>query len=88
MDTFLRKKYMHVLDRETKEFYEAQIEILKKEMQCMSNGFIEERKSFQREMQKFYQDSQLQLKEQISEQNRWMEQLFREQFNTLISVTI
>jgi hypothetical protein len=54
----------------------------------MSNGFIEERKSFQREMQKFYQDSQLHLKEQISEQNRWMEQLFREQFNTLISVTI
>jgi len=76
-----------VLYRETKEFYEAQIEILKKEMQCMSKGFIEERKSFEREMQRFYQDSQLQLKEQISEQHRRMEQLFREQFNTLISVT-
>lgn len=76
-----------MLYRETKEFYEAQIEILKKEMQCMSKGFIEERKSFQREMQHFYQNSQLQLKEQISEQNQRMEQLIREQFNTLVSVT-
>ena len=82
------KKIISVLVRETKDFYEAQIEILKKEMQCMSKELIEERKSFQREMQRFYQNSQLQLKEQISEQNRRMEQLIREQFNTLISVTI
>ncbi|KXG30476.1 calmodulin-binding protein 60 A [Sorghum bicolor] len=73
--------------QETKDFYEAQIEILKKEMQCMSKELIEERKSFQREMQRFYQNSQLQLKEQISEQHRRMEQLIREQFNTLISET-
>ncbi|RLN08032.1 calmodulin-binding protein 60 F-like isoform X1 [Panicum miliaceum] len=69
----------------SKDFYEGQIEILKKEMQCMSKGFIEERKTFQRAMQEFYQNSQLQLKEHISEQNRMMEQLIREQFNTLIS---
>ncbi|XP_004952706.2 uncharacterized protein LOC101772058 isoform X2 [Setaria italica] len=68
----------------SKDFYEGQIDILKKEMQCMSKGFIEERKVFQREMQEFYQNSQLQLQEQISEQNRSME-LIREQLNTLIS---
>lgn len=68
-----------------KDFYKSQIEILKKEMQCMSKGFIEERKVLQREMQLFYQNSQLQLNEQISEQQRRMEQIWG-QFNTLISV--
>lgn len=51
----------------------------------MSKGFIEERKVLQREMQLFYQNSQLQLNEQISEQQRRMEQIWG-QFNTLISV--
>lgn len=53
----------------------------------MTKGFIEESKTLQREMREFYQNSQLQLKEQISEQNRRMEQLIQEQFkfNTLIS---
>lgn len=72
--------------RGSRDFFEGQIEILKKEMQCMSKGFIEERKVFQREMQEFYQNCQLQLKEQIREQNRRVEQVIREQFNTLISV--
>ncbi|EEE52532.1 hypothetical protein OsJ_34754 [Oryza sativa Japonica Group] len=71
---------------ETQDFYKSQIEILKKEMQCMSKGFIEERKVLQREMQLFYQNSQLQLNEQISEQQRRMEQIWG-QFNTLISDT-
>uniref|UniRef100_A0A0A8XQ86 Calmodulin-binding protein n=1 Tax=Arundo donax TaxID=35708 RepID=A0A0A8XQ86_ARUDO len=70
--------------QEAKDFYEGQIEILKKEMQCMSKGFIEERKNLQREMQEFYQNSQLQLCELISEQHKRME-LISEQFNTLIS---
>uniref|UniRef100_A0A0E0RBU3 Calmodulin binding protein-like N-terminal domain-containing protein n=1 Tax=Oryza rufipogon TaxID=4529 RepID=A0A0E0RBU3_ORYRU len=72
--------------KETQDFYKSQIEILKKEMQCMSKGFIEERKVLQREMQLFYQNSQLQLNEQISEQQRRMEQIWG-QFNTLISDT-
>ncbi|XP_052135287.1 uncharacterized protein LOC127753877 [Oryza glaberrima] len=71
--------------QETQDFYKSQIEILKKEMQCMSKGFIEERKVLQRKMQLFYQNSQLQLNEQISEQQRRMEQIWG-QFNTLISL--
>ncbi|KAK3154416.1 hypothetical protein QOZ80_2BG0190250 [Eleusine coracana subsp. coracana] len=70
--------------QEMKDFYECQIEILKKEMQCMSKGFIEDCKILQREMQEFYQNSQLQLKEKICES---MEQLIREQFNTSIMET-
>ncbi|CAL5057583.1 unnamed protein product [Urochloa decumbens] len=82
--------------REKEDFYEAQIEILKKEMGCMSQGFAEERKNRQREMQEFYQNSQLLFKEVkglISEQNSRMERCCRssellwERVNTLISET-
>ncbi|XP_062223000.1 calmodulin-binding protein 60 B-like isoform X2 [Phragmites australis] len=68
--------------QETQDFCESQIKILRKEMQLMSKGFIEECRTLQREMREFYQNSRLQFKEQISER---MEQLIREQFNTLIS---
>lgn len=74
-------------DRDTKDFYEEQIEMLKKEMQCMSKGLSEERRILQREMQQFNQNSQLQLNEHINEQHWRMEQIW-EQFNTLISVNI
>ncbi|BAT15165.1 Os11g0665000 [Oryza sativa Japonica Group] len=80
------RPYAFLASLETQDFYKSQIEILKKEMQCMSKGFIEERKVLQREMQLFYQNSQLQLNEQISEQQRRMEQIWG-QFNTLISDT-
>lgn len=73
--------------QDTKDFYEEQIEMLKKEMQCMSKGLSEERRILQREMQQFYQNSQLQLNEHINEQHWRMEQIW-EQFNTLISVNI
>ncbi|VAH13058.1 unnamed protein product [Triticum turgidum subsp. durum] len=77
--------------REKKDFYESQNEILKKEMECMSKGFVEERKTLQKEMQQFYQSSQLQLHELITEQGRRMQEchknfrLIWEQLNNQLS---
>ncbi|KAL6634121.1 hypothetical protein ACP70R_026792 [Stipagrostis hirtigluma subsp. patula] len=70
--------------QETRDFCDSQIEILKKEMQCMSKGFTEGLKTIQTKMQEFYQISQLQFKEHTSEQNRRMD-LISDQLNTLIS---
>uniref|UniRef100_A0ACD5YLW4 Uncharacterized protein n=2 Tax=Avena sativa TaxID=4498 RepID=A0ACD5YLW4_AVESA len=77
--------------QEKKDFYESQIEILRKEMECISKGFMEERKTLQKEMQEFYQSSQLQLHELITEQGRRMQEchkncrLIWEQFNNQLS---
>ncbi|KAM0883191.1 hypothetical protein ACQ4PT_031792 [Festuca glaucescens] len=77
--------------QENKDFYESQIEILKKEMECISKGFMEDRKTLQKDMQEFYQSSQLQLHELITEQSRRMQEchknsrLILEQFNNQLS---
>ncbi|KAJ1279653.1 hypothetical protein BS78_04G170600 [Paspalum vaginatum] len=72
--------------QEKDDLYKIQIEILKKEIRCMSKGFTEELKNSLREMQEFSQNFQLQLKEMkelISEQH----QLNGERLNTLVSET-
>ncbi|CAM0944977.1 unnamed protein product [Alopecurus aequalis] len=80
-----------LINREKTDFYESQIEILKKEMECISKGFMEERKILQKEMQEFYQSSQLRLHELITEQGRSMQEchknsrLIWEQFNNQLS---
>lgn len=65
--------------------------MLKKEMECISKGFMEERKILQKQMQEFYQSSQLRIHELITEQGRWMQEchknsrLIWEQFNNQLS---